>query len=249
MKERILKLDERIDAAFHAEWSAAEPAVAAFRKQLHESWVFNDLHIEGVPLTREELERALQGLEGLDHCDRECMSRVRRMDRVVRVLRQHAQEGRTLTLDDLRDYASLLLGEEPEPRTQEGATEAYKHDVVPAEEAVAASERALETLAARFHEEHPLELAFDLHEALCKAWPFQQGSAAVARLAMNETLLAHGYPPLILPASARQAYYQALHHDIRRFTELALDTLERQLDLREKVFSRSAAPAGGLRAL
>lgn len=237
MKQRILKIDQRIDAVHEAERASSSADAANFRKQLHASWVYNDLHIEGVPLTKEELDRALEGLEGLDHCDRERMSHVRRMDRALRILRLHAQEGRQLNFEALKDYVELVTGEEAQLRASDGATEAYKHDVVAPKDAIATAEAAFEKLNEFFHDEHPLELAFDLHESLCEAWPFQVGSAVAARLVVNEVLLSHGYPPLIFAATSRQTYYQSLHHDIRRFADLALDTIEKQLDLREKIFA------------
>ena len=53
-------------------------------------------------------------------------------------------------------------------------------------------------------------LAAKAHYQLLHIYPFPRQSGKVARLVMNLLLLRQGYPPVILPATQRQRYYDAL---------------------------------------
>ena len=58
--------------------------------------------------------------------------------------------------------------------------------------------------------EDPVESAARLHHGIASIHPFTDGNGRTARLAMNFTLLAAGYPPISIPTELRQDYYNAL---------------------------------------
>lgn len=56
----------------------------------------------------------------------------------------------------------------------------------------------------------PVERAAKLHHGIASIHPFTDGNGRAARLAMNFVLLAAGYPPISIPTTLRQDYYNAL---------------------------------------
>ncbi len=66
--------------------------------------------------------------------------------------------------------------------------------------------------AARWHAEHPVFLAADLHARLAGIHPFVDGNGRTSRLVMNLALLRHGWPLVVIPGESahRLAYYDAL---------------------------------------
>ena len=56
----------------------------------------------------------------------------------------------------------------------------------------------------------PIEKAARLHHGIASIHPFADGNGRTARLTMNFVLLAAGYPPVSIPVSPREAYYNAL---------------------------------------
>lgn len=58
---------------------------------------------------------------------------------------------------------------------------------------------------------HPLVLAAVVHCQFENIHPFHDGTGRVERLLMNNILLKHGLPPVVIPYKRRHAYYAALH--------------------------------------
>lgn len=56
----------------------------------------------------------------------------------------------------------------------------------------------------------PVARAAKLHHGIASIHPFTDGNGRTARLAMNFVLLAAGYPPISIPTTHRQDYYNAL---------------------------------------
>ena len=61
--------------------------------------------------------------------------------------------------------------------------------------------------------------------------PFQDGTGRVGRLLMNNILLRHGYPPVVVPYRRRHAYYAALQaYEQRRGVAPMVRFLEREME-------------------
>lgn len=56
----------------------------------------------------------------------------------------------------------------------------------------------------------PVEKAAKIHHRIASIHPFADGNGRTARLAMNFILLAAGYPPISIPTTTRDSYYNAL---------------------------------------
>jgi len=57
---------------------------------------------------------------------------------------------------------------------------------------------------------HPVERAARVHVDFVKIHPFTDGNGRVSRLLMNLELIKNGFPPVVVSAEQRLAYYQAL---------------------------------------
>lgn len=72
----------------------------------------------------------------------------------------------------------------------------------------------MDALFARFsasrRSRHPVELATVLHNGLVRAHPFTNGNGRAARLLMNWVLVRGKFPPVIIEARNKEAYYSAI---------------------------------------
>ena len=80
----------------------------------------------------------------------------------------------------------------------------------------------------------PVEKAAKLHHGIAFIHPFADGNGRTARLAMNFVLLAAGYPPISIPVTPREAYYNALEAadsgDFKTFQAFLETELNKELD-------------------
>ena len=80
----------------------------------------------------------------------------------------------------------------------------------------------------------PVEKAAKLHHGIASIHPFADGNGRTARLAMNFVLLAAGYPPISIPVTPREAYYNALEcadsGDFPTFRAFLETELDKELD-------------------
>jgi Fic family protein len=159
---------------------------------------------------------------------------------------------RRVTIDRewIEHIDDILAGEQVAQRyrTDDGATEQYKHDVIPPARIHDELDAICREIEVRADRMHPLQLAALVHHRLTRCWPFEERSGIVARMVANRILIGHGYPPVVFPAHDRQRYYHALHYDITRLHDLMIEDIEIQLALRERVVRHHCAPQRELRA-
>ncbi len=83
---------------------------------------------------------------------------------------------------------------------------------------------------------HPVEVAAHLHGIFVGIHPFVDGNGRTARLLMNLELMKNGYPPAVIRAENRLAYYNSLDkahttNDYSDFTKLVAEEVEKSLDI------------------
>jgi Fic family protein len=80
----------------------------------------------------------------------------------------------------------------------------------------------------------PVERAAKLHYGIARIHPFTDGNGRAARLAMNFILLAAGYPPVSIPTTHRQEYYNALEAadsgDFQTWQNFLTEQLDKEFD-------------------
>lgn len=223
MELRYVDLDARLDDVQDRFWALNADRRAEWAQREHTAWLYHELHLEGVSARPSDIARALQGEEGADYCDRVLLDQIRRTDALLHHVRTEAQQETPLTLATMRRWVAMLQGQQTDVvfRTKDGATEQYKHDVVPPGEIVSSLEDLFESTE-KENAGHALEIAFEMLYSIGKIWPFPQWSGTCARLAASHVLVASAYPPLILPVRERMTYYQAYHHEPTRMKDLFL---------------------------
>ena len=238
MELSYIRLDDRLDAVQLAEIRVPSWAQSEFQRRFLMSWLYHELSLDGLALTAGDIERALEGREGRDYCDAELLKKVRRLATAIQRLKVASARREKVTRGTLFEYQAILCGHQSNDpvRQTSGATQAYKHDVIEPDQIEGALRRVISSVNADIYVKHPLELAIATHYQLVKIWPFEEHSASVARLVANQILFTHGYPPSLIHAHDRQAYYHALHYDPRRLRALVLEATEDQITLREGLF-------------
>lgn len=235
MDLRFVEMDELLDRVNARYFASSEDIQARWQFLLSSVWLYHELQLEGVAALPTDLERAFDGAEGADYCDRVLLDQIRRGRDLLAEIHQAGVADEPLSLARLSYWQREISGQEEAVfRHVEGATEQYKHETVPVSEVFAASESALSAVDANKGGQHPLRVAMDVLYDLGKAWPFMTWSGATARWTASYVLLSGGYPPLVIPARERLTFYQAYHYDPTRLEHLVLRCVEGQLRLQEQ---------------
>jgi Fic family protein len=238
MHLHYIQLDDRLDAVLAAERRAPESVRRDFRQRFVLSWLYHELALEGVCVTESDLRRALRGCDGDDYCDDVMLRTIRRFRRAIDTLNEQAFQRTPITFETLLGYHELLTGLSGREiwRSEEGATENYKHDVIDADDVEAELQVLCSDIERWSGMKHPIQIAIQVHYRLTQIWPFNKYSAAVARMVANQILVANGYSPAIIHAQERQRYYHAMHYDISRMHDLVMESLQQQIQSRERLF-------------
>jgi len=185
--------------------------------------VTHEMRLDGYRLERERLRALL--LEGRaaetpeDHLALGFAAAVRRLSAYVA---EGVEEGRPveLTLELLLELAGLSLGHAgggAELLRRRRANPLYpEHEPCSPEELPHLLRLALEWFTAEsFAELNPIEQAALVHIRLTDLQPFERAAQRVARLATNLYTLRAGLPPILIPAEATAAYYEAVLSGLR----------------------------------
>ena len=233
------QLDDNLDALSGLELRAPRAVRRDLYLRLAQSWVYHELHVEGVPVSPVDVGRGFSGDGARNFCDGQTLARVRAFLHAYERMREAAAEREPVTRAMAFEYYALLAGnaERIRLRDEDGATEQYKHEVVSAREVSTAFDAAFRELDLASQRMHPIAQAGLIHYRICKAWPFERFSAAVARLLANQVLLNNGYPTFIVPAYDRQRYYHSLHYDISRSQAVVVEGVTEQVALRRREYA------------
>jgi len=162
-------------------------------------------------------------------CEREIVSGGHPIERFLALERhrdtfehaqRHAAADAEVTLEFVRDlHRRLVAGSRrPGARPGEWKTEASpptrrrgrEFRYAPPEDVPELMSELLAELARRREEEHPLVVIPWLHYHLHLIHPFARDNGPVLRLVSTTALMAHGYPPLVIPPDDLGAYLDAL---------------------------------------
>lgn len=200
----------------HQRLAALRPLSPESVASLAAAWdvrmVYESNSIEGNTLTLRETELVLSkgvtvyGKPLKDHL--EALNLSLAWERVKEI----AKPGACLTERDLLDLHRALL-----TRIQDGTNGSYRTYAVRVGGSNHVPPNAIKVpdlMEALFAElpaiPDPVERAAKLHHGIAAIHPFTDGNGRAARLAMNFTLIAAGYPPVSIPTEQRQSYYSAL---------------------------------------
>ena len=192
-------------------------APAALTDRVLGAWIHHDNLLEGESFSPHEIRAALSGADAdFDSYLHPLFARIRRYADAVRGVWTLAGQGPSaVTLDAFKRLNAEL---NPDPADRGGLyrqTSPVHRDYF---QAICAADKVPYHLRKLFeHIEaeaattiNPVALAADVHHRLMFAYPFRKQPGTTARLFTNLMLLAHGYPPAILPGGLRAEYYAAL---------------------------------------
>ncbi|MCA9580249.1 MAG: Fic family protein [Myxococcales bacterium] len=198
----------------------ADPAKRdAFEQRLEMSWIYHDSVLEGNVYTPEELTQALSDGEVTDTNLIPVFDEIRNHKRAIALVRELADKKRlSISLDVIKKIYGTLNPEEaegkgpPKYRKEIPLHRLYFHDIAPPDKISYRVRQLLQWMgsAETKRSMHTVRLAAKAHYELLQIYPFPKHSGKVARLIMNLILIRQGYPPVIVHATERQRYYDAL---------------------------------------
>ncbi len=205
--------------AKRAELDSLRPMRASLMERLREAWdvemIYESNRIEGNSLTLRETELVLS--RGVTIAGKPLKDHLEAIN-LQRAWQQACVWVRTPEAPTERQC--LMLHEIVMTRIDDEFAGRYRSDAVRiagAKHVPPNAGRVPEKMAALFAEtaaswtaHPPVEVASALHYGIAAIHPFRDGNGRTARLAMNVSLMKHGYPPVVLSADDRMRYYQAL---------------------------------------
>ena len=214
--------------------NAPPGVVEAFDRNLKMSWIYHDSAIEGVVYTAEELRSAIFEEEPDESSQTPIYDEIRNNLAAIALLEKNThKKSFKMSLDAIKKFYALLAPEELEGRNQPTYRKEmplhrlYFHEISQPDKISYKMRQLVQWMTApeTKRSTHPVRLAARTHAQLLYIYPFPRQSGKVARLVMNLILARHGYPTVVLHATQRQRYYEALKNGedaVADFVNLAL---------------------------
>ena len=237
MQLSLLNLDQKNARLRKLARRARGRSLAAYHHQIAVCWILHDHALEGAVLDEIELSRGIQNEAGKDVCEDQILDGIHRLYTAIRSVREMAQaaEPRDVDLALVKDMHVRVAPHKADTagryRKGDGPAGAYMHDSPPAKSISYRMRKLIETIDEDFERLHPVRRAVAVHFHLLGIFPFDRLTGRAARLLLNYMLQVAGYPPVIIPASARADYYNALcAPGPSQLTHLVIEYLEHSID-------------------
>ena len=183
------------------------------------SWIHHDNMLEGRRFHTAEIAQALREQDDeLPKYLHPLMASIRRYrDAILFVWKKALNGPSEVNLDNLKRIHRMLTPlERDRPGQYRVSSPVHRdyfqsicpHTVIPQQ-----LRKIFESIATDCDEAwDPTHFAAKIHHRLMHAYPFRRNPGTTLRLFTNLLLLSRGYPPAIIPAHRRDAYYGALAH-------------------------------------
>ncbi len=234
MRQRYLELDERVDELKKAVAQLAG-GVAAFQNLYDISWIFHENGLEGVVLTFPEIKSAVENKIISDVSLLPSYQNIKHLKSCVDMVREKALSKRfNITVGFLKELHGMLV-QSPEDagvyRKDIPIHRTYFHEIAQPAKIHASLLKVLDFMKAKpDHDMHAIELAANVHHRFMHVFPFSDYSGMIGRLVANFLLIREGYLPVIIHASDRQRYYEALRGPERDFRHFVTEAMENSLE-------------------
>lgn len=186
----------------------------AFYERLALSLLYHDHALEGVPVSRTKIERALEGKPCRNYCDEQTHKSLCRLREASLQVRDEALDGREITRDWIRQLHCHFCddGEEAAGRYRDRDTSpgVYNLDIVESDNISYHFKKFVEDCRDEYQQFHPVRRAAVAHWKFMRVFPFDEKTGIVGRLLMNFMLMRNDYPPATIHAMDRHHYFQAL---------------------------------------
>ncbi len=214
-------LEERISYLQDLLGRTNENVVQEFQDKLDLLWIYHDSALEGTVYTAEEIQTAIKSDPDAEEDSTlvPLYDEIRQNHATIRKVRELAAKKRgDITIDIIKDLYTTLIPEEaegkggPKYRKDMPIHRLYFHEIAAPDKIGYQLRNLVQWMNApeTKRSTHTVRLAAKAHTRLLQAYPFPKQSGKVARLLMNLILLRQGYPPVLVHATERQRYYDAL---------------------------------------
>jgi Fic family protein len=212
IEERVSELQQLIEAA-------APGVRQRYQERFDMAWIYHDSALEGVVYSMDELRSALKDEVITDPSLVHVYDEIRNHMAAIEIIRELSERRRgSVSLDVIKKLFAQLAPEElegkgpPKYRRDMPLHRLYFHDISEPDKISYRMRQLVQWLADPETKKsmHPVRMASKTHFQLLHIYPFPRHSGKVARLVMNLILMQAGYPPVVIHATERQRYYEAL---------------------------------------
>lgn len=244
LEDRVAYMNELV--------AAAPPAlVEDFQARFDMSWIYHDSVLEGVVYTQEELFNALRPREPEEELPSSPIyEEIRNHQTALGMIREMAERKRfQVTLDVIKKLYAQLAPEElegkspPKYRKDIPVHRLYFHEIAAPDKISYRMRQIVQWMNDPETKRgmHPVRLAAKAHYQMLHVYPFPRHSGKVARLVMNLILLRNGFPPVVIHATERQRYYDALKTGDNATAVLIQEALAASIESTIRFYEEAAA--------
>jgi len=214
LEERVAHLQELMD-------SASEEVRREYQERFDIAWIYHDSALEGVVYSMDELQSAFEDEVVTDTTLVPVYDEIRNHMGAIEMIREMSSRRRfTVNLDVIKKLFAQLAPEElegkgpPKYRKDMPLHRLYFHEIAQPDKISYRMRQLVQWLSDPETKKtmHPVRMASKTHHQLLQIYPFPRHSGKVARLVMNLILMRAGFPPVVIHATERQRYYEALRN-------------------------------------
>ncbi len=212
LEERVAQLQELLD-------SASPQVRKEYQERFDIAWIYHDSALEGVVYSMDELRAAIYDEVVTDPSLIPVYDEIRNHMGAIEMIREMSSRRRfSPNLDVIKKLFAQLAPEElegktpPKYRKDMPLHRLYFHEISKPDKISYRMRQLLQWLSDPETKKtmHPVRVASKVHYQLLHIYPFPRHSGKVARLVMNLILMRAGFPPVVIHATERQRYYEAL---------------------------------------
>ncbi len=212
LEERVAQLQGLID-------SASEEVRREYQERFDAAWIYHDSALEGVVYSMDELKSAISDEVVTETSLIPVYDEIRNHMGAIEIIREMANRRRfTVNLEVIKKLFAQLAPEElegkgpPKYRKDMPLHRLYFHEIAKPDKISYRMRQLVQWLSEPETKRtmHPVRVASRAHHQLLQIYPFPRHSGKVARLVMNLILMRAGFPPVVIHATERQRYYEAL---------------------------------------
>lgn len=252
IRQRYLELDDRTEDAkeyiARSRWTPQE-----FLEMYDISWIYHENGLEGVVLSYPEIRSAVDNKIISDVSLLPTYRDIKTQKACIDLMREKANAKRfTVSIPYLKEMHGKLVQDPEEAgvwRKDIPIHRTYFHEIAQPAKIEAQLTKVLDYLKERHDNElHPIELAANVHHRFMRVFPFSVHSGIIGRLLLNFVLIRANALPVIIHASDRQRYYEALRGSERDFRTFIAEAMENSLENAIRFLSSQERKASVARA-
>ena len=243
---KVSALDKKLVKLRELMARASAEQLADYSYRLDVSWIYHDAAIEGIVYEPAELQAALHEGVSSDSSLIPVYDEIRCAKASIDLVREMAKAKELeITLDTIRQLYLTLSpadaeGGGPKYRKDMPLHRQYFHEIAQPDKIATGMKQAVQWIGNQEGRTgiHLVRYASKAHYKILQVFPYNKHSGRIARLIMNMILLHAGYPPVILHATDRQGYYDALRQGPDRVSTVVRTALMNDLTSTIRFFSR-----------